>query len=69
MKKRIYWMVLEGNGKPLYEDWEGFSKRSWARDEVKDRNARIFEDWNKDTVFPLSIERREWALVDVKKVQ
>lgn len=65
MKKKIEWVIVQGNGNVLYTT----RTRRSARLGKQDYEAEIFEDWNEGVVYPLHIVRREYALVDEKKVR
>lgn len=64
-KKKIEWVIMQANGKPLYNT----TTRSNARWGKRDYEQGIFEDWAEEVAFPLHIVRREYALVDEKKVR
>lgn len=65
MKKKIEWAIIQANGNLLYHT----ATRSAARWGKKDYEQGVFEDWAADIAFPLHIVRREYALVDEKKVR
>lgn len=68
MANKVEWVLIGGDGKPLWGPWEGFSSRENARRVKKELEEDIFKDWNKHIHYPLHIVRREWALVDERKV-
>ena len=65
MKKKIEWAIIQANGDLLYH----CSTRNGARWGKKDYEQGIFEEWAADIAFPLHIVRREYALVNEKKVR
>lgn len=68
MKKRIDWVIINGDGKQLWEDEICMTRRE-ARDWIKRLKRDIFEPWHDNVILPLTIERHEWVLVDKKVVR
>lgn len=64
-KKKIEWVIMQADGNVLYKT----STRVAARYGKKDYEQGIFEDWAEEIAFPLHILRREYVLVDEKKVR
>jgi hypothetical protein len=68
MKKKIEWIIINGNGKELWEE-SPYATRRETRAEIKYLKRDIFEPWHDNVILPLTIERREWVLVDKKVVR
>lgn len=67
MKKKIEWHIIMGDGTPLWEEDGYCATRREARDYIKDIKKAIFEPWYAHVKLPLTILRREWAVVDERK--
>lgn len=64
-KKKIEWVIMQGDGNVLYKT----STREAARYGKKDYEEGIFAVWAEGIAYPLHILRREYVLVDEKKVR
>lgn len=63
MKKKIEWWLVDGEGRGMYHT----DRRIDARNERKWYNDNIFDAG--DTVYPITIKRKEWLLVSDKVVR
>lgn len=63
--KKIEWAIIQSNGVELYHT----GTRRSARIGKKDYEEEIFEPWCEGIKYPLHIVRREYFLVDEKKVR
>jgi hypothetical protein len=67
VKKKIEWHIIMGDGTPLWDEDGYCTTREAAREYIKDIKKAIFEPWNAQVKLPLTILRREWAVVDERK--
>jgi hypothetical protein len=69
MKKKVEWVLMNGNGMPLWAEDAACDTRDEARHYVKEIKRNLFEPWYANIIWPVTILRREWRVVEERKVR
>lgn len=69
MKRKSEWYLVDRDGRPVWDRGDWVSTRRQARSCLDNYKRDIFEHWNADLKWPLSIRQRIWVLEDDREVR